>query len=51
MKIELIGINNGWIIKHDFTTYINDDEIYFKTIKQAVAYSKKLLDKYSKKNE
>ncbi|KKM74210.1 hypothetical protein LCGC14_1402520 [marine sediment metagenome] len=46
MKIEIDYIKNGWIVKHDVTDGIWDDQVFFKTINQASAYAKKILEKY-----
>ena len=44
MKIEIVSIKNGWVVKHN--VYLWEDEVYFKTINQAVAYIKRILGKY-----
>ena len=51
MKIEIRDIKNGWIVVHDVTNCIWDDELFFKTIGQATAYAKKILEKYKELQE
>ena len=48
MKIEIELIKNGWIVRHNIDSSIFGDELYFKTINQAIAYVKKRLEKYRK---
>ena len=48
MKIEIESIKNGWVVKHNIVSHFFYDEVYFKTINQAISYSKRLLEKYRK---
>lgn len=47
MRIEIRSIHNGYLVSWDFGLFSNGDT-YCKTKKQAIAYSKLMLNKYGK---
>lgn len=46
MKFKIEDIKNGFVVTHDMNSSIWEDEVYFKTINQAISYVEKELKKY-----
>ncbi len=46
MELEIDFISNGWVVKHDVTAGLWKKQMFFKTLGHAIAYSKRVLDKY-----
>ena len=46
VKIEIEEIKNGWVVTHDLKSCIWNEELYFKSLKKATAYCRRILKRY-----